>query len=68
MKVSGLDVHKDTVFCAIYDGKKYGEVTEYTTFSENIREMAHMLHEQKVKRIAIESTSMALMIILLQII
>ena len=56
MKVSGLDVHKDTVFCAIYDGKKYGEVTEYATYSENIREMAHMLHEQKVQRIAIEST------------
>jgi len=56
MKVSGLDVHKDTVFCAIYDGKKYGEVTEFATFTENIREMASMLHEQGVKKIAIEST------------
>ena len=56
MKVSGLDVHKDTIFCAIYDGKKYGEVSEYATFSENIREMAHMLHEKQVKKIAMEST------------
>lgn len=35
MKVSGLDVHKDTVFCAIYDGKKYEEVQEYLTFFRN---------------------------------
>ena len=39
MKVSGLDVHKDTIFCAIYDGKKYGEVQEFHTFSEDIRTM-----------------------------
>lgn len=56
MKVSGLDVHKDTVFCAIYDGRKYGKVSEFATFSENIREMVHMLYEQGVKKIAIEST------------
>jgi transposase len=56
MKVSGLDVHKDTVFCAIYDGRKYGEVTEFATFSENIREMAHMLRENGVKKVAMEST------------
>jgi len=36
MKVSGLDAHKDKVFCAIYDGKKYGEVIEDLTFSESI--------------------------------
>jgi hypothetical protein len=29
MKVSGLDVHKDSVFCAIYNGKIYSEVNEY---------------------------------------
>ena len=43
MKVSGLDVHKDTVFSAIYDGKKYGKVIEFATFSENIRTMARTL-------------------------
>ena len=27
----GLDVHKDTIFCAIYNGKKSSEVKEYST-------------------------------------
>jgi len=56
MKVSGLDVHKDTVFCAIYDGKKYGKVIEFATFTENLREMAQMLTGEGVKKIAMEST------------
>lgn len=56
MKVSGLDVHKDTIFCAIYDGKQYGKVYEFSTFSENIREMSRMLHNKGVKKIAMEST------------
>ena len=56
MKVSGLDVHKDTVFCAIYDGKKYGEVKEYQTFSENIRTMGNDLLQAGVRKVAIEST------------
>jgi transposase len=46
MKVSGLDVHKDTIFCAIYDGKKYGEVQEFLTFSECIRTMADSLRQE----------------------
>ena len=29
MKTSGLDVHKDTIFCAIYDGKSYSTVMEF---------------------------------------
>ena len=56
MKVSGLDVHKDTIFCAIYNGKKYGEVKEFTTFSEGIRTMGRMLQQEGVKKIAMEST------------
>ena len=56
MKVSGLDVHKDTIFCAIYDGKKYGEVNEFVTFSESIRTMAQMLQQEGVRKIAMEST------------
>jgi hypothetical protein len=28
MKTSGLDVHKDSIFCAIYDGKSYSAVGE----------------------------------------
>jgi len=56
MKVSGLDVHKDTIFCAIYNGKTYGEVVEYLTFSEDIRTMGVHLQREGVKRIALEST------------
>ena len=56
MKVSGLDVHKDSVFCAIFDGKNYGEVIEFPTFTDSIRKMAHMLQEHGVKKIAMEST------------
>jgi len=56
MKVSGLDVHKDTIFCAIYDGKKHGEVKEFATFSMSIRTMAQMLQQEGVRRIAMEST------------
>lgn len=37
MKVRVLDVQKDSVSCVIYDGKNYGEVKEYVTFTENIR-------------------------------
>lgn len=56
MKVSGLDVHKDTIFCAIYDGKKHGEVIEYLTFSEEIRTMGIFLKKEGIKCVAIEST------------
>lgn len=56
MKVSGLDVHKDTIFCAIYDGKKYGEIQEFSTFTEYIRTMGDNLKNEGVKKIAIEST------------
>ena len=38
------------------DGKKYGEVHEYLTFSENIQTMGKALLEEGVKRIAMEST------------
>ncbi len=55
MKVSGRDVHKDTIFCAIYDGKKYGEVMEFPAFSEDIRTMGAFLQKEDVKRIAIVS-------------
>jgi len=56
MKVSGLDVHKDTIFCAIYNGKQYGEVKEYGTFSSEIRTLGKDMLTAGVKRIAIEST------------
>jgi len=57
MKVCGLDVHKDTIFCGIYDGNKLSEVKEVLTFTEDIRNMGKMLQSEGVRRIAMESTS-----------
>ncbi len=56
MKVSGLDVHKDTIFCAIYNGKTPGEVKEFLTLTACIREMGSYLQEAGVEKIAMEST------------
>jgi len=57
MKVSGLDVHKDSIFCAIYDGKDYSEVKEYGTMTEDIRRMGEYLQKEGVIQVAMESTS-----------
>jgi transposase len=57
MKVSGLDVHKDSVFCAIYNGKEYSEVNEYATTTLKIRQMGEYLRSEGVKKVAMESTS-----------
>jgi hypothetical protein len=43
MKTSGLDVHKDSIFCAIYDGKSYSAVKEFSTASVSIRELGAYL-------------------------
>jgi transposase len=56
MKVSGLDVHKDTIFCAVYDGKKYSKVEEYSTFTDSIRGMGLYLGELGIRKVAMEST------------
>lgn len=53
----GLDVHKDSVFCATFNGKTHGEVKEYSTLTNSIHEMGKYLQSQKVERIAMESTS-----------
>ena len=55
-KVCGLDVHKDTIFCAIYDGKTYSEVKKFATFTQSIKEMGEMLKAEGVQEIAMEST------------
>ena len=55
MKVSGLDVHKDTIFCAEYDGNHYSEVREYRTFTSDIRALAEQLQSSGVQNIAMES-------------
>lgn len=56
MQVCGLDVHKDTVFCATYNGKQKSAVREYLTLTCSIREMGAALREEGVHRIAMEST------------
>ena len=57
MKTAGLDVHKDTVFCAVFDGKKYSDVEVFETFTPGIRKLGDYLKESDVKRVAMESTS-----------
>jgi len=55
-KTCGLDVHKDTVYCAIYNGKKQSEVKEFLTTTPGIYAMAEELQIQNVSEVAIEST------------
>ena len=57
MKVSGLDVHKDSIFCANYDGKEYSEVKEYDTMTNSIRTMGEYLKSEGVSHVAMGSTS-----------
>lgn len=56
MTVSGLDVHKDTIFCAVHNGKNPDEVKEFLTLTASIRAMGAYLHELGVEKIAMEST------------
>ena len=55
-KVCGLDVHKDSIFCAIYNGSEYSEVKEFTTTTPNIYLMGEYLQSEGVEEIALEST------------
>lgn len=57
MKTCGLDVHKDSIFCAIYDGKSYSAVKEFTTTTISIRSLGDYLKSEKVKKVAMESTA-----------
>jgi transposase len=57
-RTCGLDVHKDTIFCATYNGKKHGEVKEYSTLTASIQLMGEALQSDCVKEIAMESTGM----------
>lgn len=56
MKTCGLDVHKDSVFCAIYNGSSYEEVEVYSTLSFALFRMGEKLLSLGVSRIAMEST------------
>jgi transposase len=57
-KTSGLDVHKDTVFCGVYDGKTHQEVREYPTLTGSIEELCDYLKSEGVVDVALESTGM----------
>src|SRR5690606_41202340 len=57
MKTAGLDVHKDSIFCAVFNGKHYSDVEVFETFSTSIRKLGDYLKEAEVKRVALESTS-----------
>jgi transposase len=57
MKTAGLDVHKDSVFCGVYDGKHHSEVKIFDTFSSSIRQLGEYLKTEGVERVAMESTS-----------
>lgn len=57
MKTAGLDVHKDSVFCAVFDGKKYSDVEVFETFTPGIGKLGDYLKDSGVQRVAMESTS-----------
>ena len=54
--VSGLDVHKDTIFACILQKGKAPFINEYTTLTCGIEELSEDLQTMKVNIVAIEST------------
>ena len=57
MKTCGLDLHKNNVFCALFNGKEYSQVVEYDTTIPKIRQMGEYLCTEGVAKVAMESTS-----------
>ena len=57
MKTAGLDVHKDSIFCAVFNGEQYSDVEVFESFSTGIGKLGDYLKEAGVKRVAMESTS-----------
>lgn len=56
MITSGLDVHKDSIFCATFNGKSYGEVVQFGTLTRDIKAMGDHLKSIGIQEIAMEST------------
>lgn len=54
--VCGLDVHKESVYAAIYNGKERTEVQVFGTFTEQLNNLVQWLEQNEVKRVALEST------------
>jgi transposase len=57
-KTSGLDVHKDTIFCGVFDGKNHQEVKEFSTLTSSIMALGEYLKSEEVEDVALESTGM----------
>lgn len=55
-KVCGLDVHKDSIFCAIYNGENHSGVKEFSTMTPDIYSMGEYLQSEEVEEVALEST------------
>ena len=55
-KVSGLDVHKDSIFMCIMDDNNQVILEEFSTLTPDIERMRDLLKEQKVTEVAMEST------------
>ena len=55
-KVSGLDVHKDTVFACVKQGNYQSEVKQFSTMTSGLCELAHWLKGEHVEEVAMEST------------
>lgn len=49
-KACGLDVHKDSIFCAIYDGESYFEVKEFSTMTPDIYLMGEYLQFEGIEQ------------------
>jgi hypothetical protein len=49
-------MHKDSVFCAVYDGKESEKAESYATFTSTLRQMGMRLKSEGVKKVAMENT------------
>lgn len=52
----GLDVHKDNIFAALYNGKKHTEVEKFSTFTCGLKQLTEWLTLHNVDHVAMEST------------
>jgi hypothetical protein len=57
MNTSALDVPKDSIFCAIYDGKSYPIVKDFSMTTVSIRSMSEYLKSENVKLVTMESST-----------
>ena len=52
----GLDVHKDSIYAAIYKNQKAGEVRVFSTLTADLIQLSKWLKEEGIQSIAMEST------------